>query len=62
MECSIDSIQVLRAFGQDQYLAFLSNCIADLGGDGLRPSLVIGEMPKNVLNTCICWQVDPRQA
>ena len=57
-----DRIEVFRAFGQDQHLASLSDGITHPGGDGFCSGLVIGEMPKHVLNPCIGWQVDPREA
>jgi uncharacterized membrane protein len=38
----------------------LLECVTHLGGDGLRSVLIIGEMPKHVLDACISRQVDPR--
>ena len=55
---SVETIEVLRALSQHQHFAALLEDRSDLGGDGLGPGQVIGEMPEHVLNACCGRQVD----
>jgi hypothetical protein len=59
VEFRLDGTEVFRAFGQNQHLASLLDCLTHLGGDGFGSGLILGEMPKNVLDACIGGQFDP---
>jgi hypothetical protein len=58
LEGRFDGVEVFRALGQDQNLAALREGDAHLGGDGLGPELIVGEMSENVLYSGILRQID----
>ncbi len=58
----LDGIKVLCALCQDHHLATLGDGITDLGSNRGCAIPIVGQMPKDILNTGVGWYIYPPMA